>query len=159
MVPVHKIYISSLSKSSILFVLLVDKLVDSSDRWKQPWPGSAITSGGRQLISVTRICWLFSGLPQLRGHLHPGHLHRPGRHHHRGNLHPGHLHRPGRHHLRGYHHLDYVNAVNPHSIEDLHVSSQNWNKCLDWKNLNKTSINCQNSRLLAVSTIGVTTLI
>ena len=58
MVPVHKIYISSLFKSSILFVLLVDKLVDSSDRWKQPWPGSAITSGGRQLISVTRICWL-----------------------------------------------------------------------------------------------------
>ena len=29
---VHKIYISSLSKSSILFFLLVDKHVDSSDR-------------------------------------------------------------------------------------------------------------------------------
>ena len=83
-----------------------------------------------------------SGLPQLRGHLQPGHPHRPGRHHHRGHLHPGHLHRPGRDHLRGNlqpghllrpgrdqlrgcHHLDYVNAVNPHSIEDLHVSSQN----------------------------------
>ena len=42
-----------------------------------------------------------SGLPQLRGHLHPGHPHRPGRHHHRGHLHPGHLHRLGRDYLRG----------------------------------------------------------